>query len=462
MNRLIVVSNRVPCQNSHQPLAGGLTRGLEDALRQSESVWFGWSGELEDNTDVLNLQRKGNITFATVPLCRKDYDQYYCGFANSLLWPTFHYRIDLARYDSQHYATYRQVNERFARKLRSLLKPDDLIWVHDYHFIPFARCCRKLGIENRIGFFLHIPFPVAEIFGTIPCGDELMSDLAEYDILGFHTDAYREAFLNAQKRFTPNLQGKCRTGVYPIGVCVEDIRALAEAAAPDFEPARQPLFSDQVSTIISVDRLDYTKGLTERFDAYERFLEKYPEHQHSVQMLQIAPNSRSEIPSYQTLRQQLECKAGHINGRYADLTWQPLHYINRAYDRQMLMGIYQRARVGFVTPLRDGMNLVAKEYVAAQRHYDPGVLVLSQFAGAAYELKAAVQVNPHDREAVADALHYALTMPLMERMARHIELMRAVRASDIDIWSKGFMEELRGPSRPRASSPDYRRAGSYF
>lgn len=458
MSRLVVVSNRVAPIRAGKAAAGGLAVGVYDALRQSGGIWFGWSGDISADTPI-NSEQVGNITYVTLGLTKRDYDQYYRGFSNATLWPIFHYRIDLARYDRDEYEGYRRVNQMLAQKLKPLLKPDDVIWIHDYHLIPFAEECRRLGIRNRIGFFLHIPFPPPEILTVIPPHNELLKTLCYYDLIGFQTETDRLAF---QDYMTREVRGvieadgsltaygqNFRSGVYPIGVVPDEIQQLGETYKSRRHPMRRT--SDTArKTIISVDRLDYSKGLVERFKAYEAFLDRFPEHRRNVEFFQIAPTSRSDVRTYQSIRRQLESEAGHINGRLSDLDWTPLHYLNKSHERRILMGLFRSASIGFVTPLRDGMNLVAKEYVAAQNPEDPGVLVLSRFAGAARELTSALIVNPYDCIGMAEALDRALRMPLAERRDRYEHMMRAIRAADLSAWRDNFLRDLRAfVSQPR-------------
>ncbi|EIK53196.1 alpha,alpha-trehalose-phosphate synthase [Stutzerimonas stutzeri TS44] len=453
-----MVSNRVAPIRAGKAAAGGLAVGVYDALRQSGGIWFGWNGDISADTPI-SSEQVGNITYVTLGLTKRDYDQYYRGFSNATLWPIFHYRIDLARYDRDEYEGYRRVNQMLAQKLKPLLKPDDIVWIHDYHLIPFAEECRRLGIRNRIGFFLHIPFPPPEILTVIPPHNELLKTLCYYDLIGFQTDTDRLAF---QDYMTREVRGvieadgsltaygqNFRAGVYPIGVVPDEIQQLGETYKSRRHPMRRT--SDTArKTIISVDRLDYSKGLVERFKAYEAFLDRFPEHRRNVEFFQIAPTSRSDVRTYQSIRRQLESEAGHINGRLSDLDWTPLHYLNKSHERRILMGLFRSASIGFVTPLRDGMNLVAKEYVAAQNPEDPGVLVLSRFAGAARELTAALIVNPYDCIGMAEALDRALRMPLAERRDRYEHMMRTIRAADLSAWRDNFLRDLRAfVSQPR-------------
>jgi trehalose 6-phosphate synthase len=452
MSRLIVVSNRVEPELDRHPAAGGLAVAIAEALQDREGLWFGWSGELVEQPGAAVIQRGGSLTCATVDLTRRDYDQYYRGFSNSILWPACHSRGDLISFDRKDYAGYLRVNAQFARRLVELLEPDDLIWVHDYHLLPFAQALRDLGVRNPIGFFLHIPFPAPDMLRAVPPHEELVRAMCAYDVLGFQTENDKQAFVDYIERRGLGSSGEdgvlhacgrvVKVGAYPIGVRPQ---ALAQAAVDHSErPQVQALRTmlDGSKLIIGIDRLDYSKGLVERFQAFERLLEQTPSWQRRVSLLQIAPPTRTDVPAYKPLRHQLEQEMGRINGRFSQLDWTPIHYMNRKYERRLLMGLLRHAHVGFVTPLRDGMNLVAKEYVAAQNPDDPGVLVLSEFAGAAAELSGALIVNPYDPTGMAQALDRALSMPLVERRARHADNFAILRKNDLPSWRNAFMADL--------------------
>ncbi|MEA1065288.1 alpha,alpha-trehalose-phosphate synthase [Erwinia sp. HR93] len=451
MSRLIVISNRVAPPDDKKSGAGGLAVGILGALKSAGGLWFGWSGDTGDETAPLNTVTQDNISWATFDLSERHYQDYYCQFSNAVLWPAFHYRLDLVNYQREAWEGYQQVNALLAEKLLPLIEPDDVLWVHDYHLLPFAHELRKRGVSNRIGFFLHIPFPTPEIFSALPPHAELLEQLCDYDLLGFQTQSDSAAFLDGvamKTRLTGNdargysAWGKnFRTAVYPIGVEPRDIaEQAAESLPPKLAQMKQELIS--LKNIFSVERLDYSKGLPERFLAFESLLERYPEHHGNIRYTQIAPTSRGDVQAYQDIRHQLETEAGRINGKYGQLGWTPLYYLNQHFDRRLLMKVYRHADVGLVTPLRDGMNLVAKEYVAAQNPENPGVLVLSKFAGAAHELTSALIVNPYDRDEVADALHRALTMPLAERLSRYSEMMKIIEQNDIDCWQRAFIRDL--------------------
>ena len=455
MSRLVVVSNRVAIPDGSKSTAGGLAVGVLDALKTTGGLWFGWNGEISEfsgeEDDDLNLLENDGITYASLPLNQNDYDLYYCQFSNAVLWPAFHYRIDLVQFQREAWDVYCQVNDMLAKKLQSLLKPDDVLWIHDYHLLPFAAALRKIGVTNRIGFFLHIPFPTPEVFNALPTHQELLKMMCEYDLLGFQTEADRYAFIenlkqqNAFEEIDENHHrgygNTFKTEVYPIGIAPDAIKEMAEGPLPPKMAAMKKELGD-AQNIISCERLDYTKGLPERFLAFEALLENFPQHRGKVRYSQIAPTSRCDVLAYQDLRHQLEMEVGRINGKYGTLNGTPLFYLNQHFDRRLLMKLFRLTDVGLVTPLRDGMNLVAKEYVAAQNPENPGVLVLSRFAGAANELTAALIVNPYDRDEVAAALDQALTMPLEERKARYEEMMALLHKNDIAHWSQSYLEDL--------------------
>ena len=346
------------------------------------------------------------------------------------------------------------MNELFAQALAKLLQPDDMIWAHDYHLLCLAEALRAAGLRNRIGLFLHTPFPAPAVFMTDPAHAELVRAMCHFDLLGFQTEADRSAFADYILREAGGAAledgglgafGRTvKTGVYPIGVHVDEVRLQAEAPANQRYAARLRTSLLGRPLILSVDRLDYSKGLRQRFTAFERFLEQYPQHHGRVTFMQIAPPSRGDIQTYQEIRRELEGEAGRINGRFAEVDWMPLRYLNRGFARSALMPLYAEAQLGLVTPLRDGMNLVAKEYVAAQDPENPGVLVLSQFAGAARELDAALIVNPYDEAGVAAALDRGLAMGRDERRERHAAMLQVMRHNSLDAWRDRFEADLRG------------------
>ena len=455
MSRLVVVSNRVAPIQEGEATAGGLAAGVLDALKQKGGLWFGWSGDVKDHGEPKPERTVGPITLFTIDLSRQDYDEYYRGFANDTLWPVLHYQIGLGHFEWPEFHGYRRVNDLFAAALSPLVRPDDLIWVHDYHLLCLADSLRARGLTNRMGLFLHTPFPAPGVFMTIPAHAELIRSMCAYDLLGFQTEIDRTAFIDYVVRHAGGVPvagadavsvfGRTvRTGVYPIGVHVDEVRAQAETPVNRRQATRMRANLLE-RLILSVDRLDYSKGLRQRFAAFERFLADFPAQHGLVTFMQIAPPSRSDIATYQRIRRELEGEAGRINGRFAEVDWVPLRYLNRSFARNVLMPLYAEAQACLVTPLRDGMNLVAKEYVAAQDPEEPGVLILSEFAGAARELDAALLVNPYDEAGMARAMDRALSMPVEERQERHQAMLKVMRTNSLEQWRDRFEADLRGP-----------------
>ncbi|ADZ69185.1 alpha,alpha-trehalose-phosphate synthase (UDP-forming) [Polymorphum gilvum] len=454
MGRLVVVSNRVgPLKDTGR--AGGLAVALVDALTQTGGLWFGWSGEVseEGTFGQIKEQRTKAVQLAQIDITPADYEDYYAGYANRTLWPVLHYRLDLAVFDRRHETGYRQVNDRFATRLRPLIEADDVLWVHDYHFLTFAAALRAMEVGNPIGFFLHIPFPAPEILAALPNAGSIVRAMLAYDLIGFQTRRDAANF----RRFVVEELGGTEVGdsrlsaggrtvivkAYPIGIDAEAFSkfAMSPEARRSVSRLEKQLAGRQ--QIIGVDRIDYSKGLPERFRAFERLLDDYPENRGRVSLMQIAPPSRSELDAYIEIRRTLEELTGHVNGRFSDIDWTPIRFLTRSFPRRVLAGIYRASRVGLVTPLRDGMNLVAKEYVAAQRAEDPGVLVLSRFAGAAEGMPEALVVNPHSAEEVAQGLQSAITMPLEERRDRWQAMFDRLCREDAHAWAQAILSDLR-------------------
>lgn len=454
MTRLVAVSNRVAGPSRDSKSAGGLAVGVLSALKEYGGVWFGWNGKTtQDEPGDPKFEQDGNITYATIDLNQHSYELYYNGFSNASLWPVFHYLIDFFHYDRREYDEYRRVNALFAHKLLPILQPDDVIWVHDYHLIPLASELQRAGIKQPIGFFLHVPFPDIDMLRVLPVYQQLIRNLCAYDVIGFQTErdlrAFNEAVSqqeiggieNADRRKSDS-ERIIQADVFPIGIEVDGCRQLALQAIETDNVKRMVNHLHERALIIGVDRLDYSKGLEERFAAIERLLDDYPAHRNQVSYIQIAPTTRSGVRAYAEIRNKLEQTTGRINSKFADIDWVPIRYLNRAFDRPTLMGFFNQAAVGLVTPIRDGMNLVAKEFVASQNPDDPGVLVLSTMAGAASELSDAVLINPYDIDGVADSIHKALSMPLGERRERHQSMIEVLRKNDITAWRTRFVDAL--------------------
>lgn len=452
MARLVIVSNRVGTPGAPRA-AGGLVVALQDALRARGGLWVGWSGEVVDGpVGSPRRVRRGRIEYVTTDLARDAYRAFYVGFANGTLWPLCHYRLGLIGYRRAEHEGYLAVNETFARLVAELVRPEDLIWVHDYHFLTLGAALRRLGVTNRLGFFLHVPFPAPEVLRALPGHERLLRDMAAYDLLGFQTRGDARACAQSLEHLAgaePAGTGRWRLGqrtvtvdAFPVGIDTEGFARLAGATAgrPEVERLRESL--GERALILGVDRLDYSKGLPARFEAVAELLERTPRWRRRITFLQIAPISRGELAQYRSLRRELDGLAGRINARFADVDWTPIRWVNRNVPRDVLAGYLRLARIGLVTPLRDGMNLVAKEYLAAQNPDDPGVLVLSCLAGAAEELESALLVNPIDVEGVAEALDRALAMPLEERKERWAAAMAVLREHTATRWRNRFLETL--------------------
>lgn len=437
---------------------GGLAGALNAALKDHGGIWFGWSGqESAEAEGNIHLQRADGVTTATIDLSTRDIDEYYNGYANSTLWPLFHYRLDLTQYERETGKGYERVNELFAECVTPLIEPDDLIWVHDYHLIPLGERLRARGIGNRIGFFLHIPWPPTRLFVSLPYHERLVRTMLEYDLIGFQTDEWRESFLHYCRKElgaevddasgTICFEGRTTIArAYPIGIDWEHFQQ--QGASEQAAHAQQRLLSSTRERIamIGVDRLDYSKGLPERIDGIGRFLDQHPERVRDLVFIQIAPPSREDVESYQQIRMLLEQKTGQINGARSEVDLVPIRYVNRGYSHAELYGFFRAAKIGLVTPLRDGMNLVAKEYVAAQNPDDPGVLILSRFAGAAQQLglddTGAVLVNPYSPDDISHAIRVALDMPLAERKARYQAMIATIRDDNVQAWTHSFCDDL--------------------
>ncbi len=463
MVRLVIASNRTATPG--QPRAGGLAVALADALiERGGGVWFGWSGEIADREPRgLHMVAEGDVEFALADLTEAEHEAYYLGYANRTLWPVFHYRVDLARFDETEFAGYEAVNRRFGRLLAGLTRPGDLVWLHDYHFLLMGQEMRTSGWDGALGFFLHIPFPAPEVFTALPQHARLARGMAAFDLLGFQTN--RDT-ANFRRYLVEHCAGEVvdahrlrvfgrviETRTFSIGIDAAEMAAMACGPEANAAAAKVGRMLDSRALVIGVDRMDYSKGLPQRMEAFGRMLDQHPEMHGQVSFLQIAPPSRETLDAYAALREELDRLAGRINAEIADLGWQPIRYLARGYDRDTLAGLFRLARVGLVTPLYDGMNLVAKEYVAAQDPQDPGVLVLSEFAGAAEQLAAAILVNPYDIDGMADAIHRALQMTLEERRERWATLNAAVREQDIAWWRREFLDALEATQTAQAQAP---------
>lgn len=441
--RLIIISNRIPT-NEH--LSGGLVVALHDALGCTDGVWIGAHPDPGNDIEELEELIGSKYQKFAFRLTEEEIQNYYLGYANSVIWPLCHRRGDLVDMKSEYQSAYLNVNARVARLVAKKLEADDIIWVHDYHFLPFASEMRALGVKNRIGFFLHIPFPALGDLSVLSKPESFADHLAQFNLIGLQTrsDVARclEMFrADPRAEFLPDGSVKFNdrlTSVrsFPIGI---DTAGFASEACQ----AGLPVFGNETPKefIIGVDRLDYSKGLPNRFRAFSKYLETRPQDRKPC-LVQIAPPTRQQVRAYQDITRELEEIAGHVNGTFAELDWTPVRYIHRSVPRARLARLYRQAKACLVTSLADGMNLVAKEYIAAQNPDDPGVLILSRFAGAAEEMTEALLINPYDVEDIANAIAAAMDMPLSERISRHAASLRIVEATDVSTWSQNYLRAL--------------------
>src|SRR3982075_1958495 len=451
---LVVVSNRVARGKANEPMTGGLAAALLPVVEKSGAIWVGSSGRVRDGAQkepFAEIEALGAGALAMLDLPAAHYGGYYEGFANSALWPALHSRSDLIRASQEDYLSYREVNAFMARALLRFKKPDTAFWVQDYHFLALGAELRELGVTQPIGFFLHTPWPVRAVIGGVPHHRDLIEAMLAYDLIGFQTEEDCENFLAyvqsdlklvVDDGIVTSRHGKTRAAVFPIGIDPQKFAQLAAKASthPDVSRLRRSLNGEKLA--IGVDRLDYSKGLVNRIRAFDRMWTLQPQLARTVSLLQIATPSRGGIEAYGNLQSELAKLVSDVNGRHGEVDWTPIRYLNKGFSQTVLAGLYRTAQVGVVTPLHDGMNLVAKEYVAAQNPADPGVLVLSKFAGAANQLDTALLVNPHDIDGMARTIATALSMPLAERRMRWEAMMTKLRGNTIRQWFAGFVYKL--------------------
>ncbi|HZS65021.1 MAG TPA: trehalose-6-phosphate synthase [Xanthobacteraceae bacterium] len=461
---LIVVSNRVARPTADEPIDGGLAAALLPAVQICGAIWVGAKQCCQDSAEkeaFAEIQSFGTGAIATVNMPAAHYRRYYEGFANSALWPILHSRTDLLHSNDQDYVSYREINAFMARSLLRFVESEAFIWVHDYHFLTLGSELRRFGLQHPIGFFLHTPFPLRAVFASLPHHRELVRAMLSYDLIGFQTEDDRSNFadyLETELGLRATGDGYCvgrrvvRLAAFPIGIDAEAFAVRAAKAATRPEVLRLRASLQGAKLAIGVDRVDYSKGLTNRLQAFELMLRERPLLKREVALLQIAVPSRGQIEAYCKLQHELATLVSDINGRIGEVDWMPIRYLNKGFSQAHLAGFYRSAQVGLVTSLHDGMNLVAKEYVAAQDPDNPGVLVLSKFAGAAKQLDAALLVNPHDIDGLSRAIADAFAMRHEERRERWRSMMKALESSSLVDWFSSFMAEL----RDIALQPDYR------
>lgn len=470
MSRLIVLSNRVTLPNPNATQAGGLAVALEDALNGIGGIWMGWNGKKtayrQNSFDVLKDQQ---IEYHTCSFSEAEYQGFYCGFANGALWPLMHDQNQYIDYSDQDYRIYQDVNFKFARQLQKIIEPGDMIWVHDYHFLSVAHYCRQLGMRNRIGFFLHIPFPETQKWQDLACSQHLAAHLAQYDLLGMQTHQDQKNcydFLKTTLSLTAHTNNILRNGqrqvevkAYPISVHPTAIQRRA-GQLTDTELPFDFSSSPDVKHIISVDRIDYSKGLLQKVDALRQCFQETPEMLSKIRQFQIACPCRLEVPTYANLYRDLKRGVDQLNQDFSH-TDQPVfdcHY--DALGHHALMRLYRKSEICWVNSVRDGMNLVAKEYIAAQDPENPGILILSKYAGAAEQMREALLVDPYDNNSMIKALKLAVKMPKSERIARYQALFQGLMDYDIVHWRDCFLKDLKHVSsqyiyQPLSKSPSH-------
>ena len=516
MSRLIVLSNRVKMPDNN-PMAGGLAVALQDILTGNSVIWMGWNGAIIDSSDAGEINSFSNYkqenvasscrqgthtetTYMTTALTTRQYQHFYCGFANNVLWPMLHEQPELINQAPEDYAGYQDVNRLFAQQLKSIIQPDDVIWVHDYHFLSVAYHCKKLGIKNRIGFFLHIPFAPLAFWQRLAQSCELIKQLAHYDVLGTQTqqdkahclavlqhylkDSVLEDnvledslaknslldFLPINVLYSKQPVNKAHTAsgtqlklhlelkpqhaltinAYPIGVNVAKIQQqVSHVFSPLSLSSTQHIQNNDTvkpisQRIIAVDRIDYSKGLLERFSGYRDFLQQYPAYQNQLQLLQIACPSRLDLSTYQRLYKEVKQAVYNVNQQFSPNTdsWQAIDYSEEVLSHETVMTAFCQSDIGWVNSLQDGMNLVAKEYIAAQNPDNPGVLMLSRYAGAAEQMQAAVIIDPYQPKSIIEGLKAALIMPLGERKSRYQALLQGLQQENLHAWQQSFLDDL--------------------
>jgi trehalose 6-phosphate synthase len=468
--RLLVVSNRLPELRSaaesfdpRQRNVGGLVAALEPALARRRGVWLGWSGRTSPDIDPdrFGLDASGDPALAWVDFPEEWYARYYNGLCNGALWPLLHSFPGRVHFDDRDWEAYRQANAAFAATAARLVGPGDMVWLHDYHLFLLGQRLRERGHDGPIGLFLHVPFPAPDLFFILPWADELLDALLALDLVGFHTPGSVENFRRCAAALPGVLVGddaverrgrRTRVGAFPIGIIPEGFQEpVAPATAREVASLMRSIAPCRL--VLGVDRLDYTKGIPERLEAFARLLQLYPEWRRKVSLVQISVPSRSDVPAYAEQRQRVEAIVGRANGELGDADWVPIRYVYRAFSRSQLSELYRASAIGYVTPLRDGMNLVAKEWVAAQDPADPGVLVLSRFAGAAVELDDALLVNPWHVDGLARDLDRALRMEPAERRERHARLLAKVSRTTALTWAEDFLDQLGQVGRRSEAEP---------
>ena len=466
---LVIVSNRLPLsfEKDGEELrvkssSGGLVTALQPLLQEHGGIWVGSAGTDRDpriHEELAELSREHQYRYEPIFLTAEEQAKFYEGFSNEIVWPLFHDLQSRCNFDPTYWEFYLSVNTRFAEHAAKVAEKTSLIWINDYQLMQVAPVLRKKLPKAKLAFFLHIPFPPPDIFEKLPWRKAVLEGLLAHDVVGLQTARDQRNLIACLRAFMPHLEvskyGEFRRvrdgsretliGAFPISIDFEDFEQAADADGVRRRVTELHALFGEVTTILGIDRLDYTKGIPERIKAYGLFLQKYPEHRRLTCLVQIVVPSRETIPGYQVLKAEIERLVAQVNGEYAEPGWVPINYIHRALPRTELLALYRTSRVALVTPLKDGMNLVAKEYCAC-RLDNEGILILSEFAGAATELKhGSIQVNPYDQSAVAAALATAVSMEPAEQRRRMLKLRNQVRRANLGAWLEAFLGMVEGP-----------------
>ena len=478
MGKTIIISNRLPLQINISdkkqievtPSVGGLATGLKSFHQEGDSIWIGWTGMAAEDVPA-SLQEQVNSEVQKqrcipVSLTSEEIEKFYYGFSNRTVWPLFHYFMEYTEFQPDHWEAYKQVNEKYAEAVLEHLEDDDVVWVHDYQLLLLPEYIRKRNSKVTIGFFNHIPFPSSEVFRTLPWREEILRGMLGADLIGFHTYDYERHFLRSVNRIlrydinfnSVNIGSRIvRSDSFPMGIDYKKFRKAAEdhSAQPHSENSDiqkkldyHKYVTRNTKLILSIDRLDYTKGIANRIRAFGYFLEKYPEYQERVRLIMLAVPSRTNVPQYQLLKKEIDELVGRINGKFATINWTPIWYFFRSMPFDNLIDLYTSSDVALITPTRDGMNLVAKEYIAT-RIDQTGVLILSEMAGAAHELNEALIINPNNFEQIVDTIKVALEMPEEEQVRRNKLLQKRLKRYNVEKWAKDFMKSLRATKDSR-------------
>ncbi|WP_397303472.1 bifunctional alpha,alpha-trehalose-phosphate synthase (UDP-forming)/trehalose-phosphatase [Nonlabens ulvanivorans] len=475
MLKTLIVSNRLPLQLniengkvSSSPSVGGLATGLKSVHKESNGIWIGWNGLIQEDVDsqLESAVEKAVLEqqCASVALSQEDLDGFYYGFSNHTIWPMFHYFMEYAKFSNKYWESYKRVNEKFAQVVLENLEEGDTVWVHDYQLMLLPQLIKEERPDVSVGFFLHIPFPSFEVFRTIPWREQILNGLLGADLIGFHTYDYERHFLSSVSRIlgyatsfnSITLADRVVTvDSFPMGIDYEKFSSFSKANQQQTDitqsELQRRLYHHQEETpeakmILSIDRLDYTKGIANRIKAYERFLEKYPDYIEKVRLVMLAVPSRSNVKQYKRLKKEIDELVGRINGKFATVSWTPIWYFYRSMPFTNLIDLYTSCEVALITPIRDGMNLVAKEYIAC-RTDRTGVLILSEMAGAAKEMNEALLINPNDLELIADTIKKAIEMPVIEQKKRNKYMQSRLKRYNVEKWAEDFMNKLKSVKR---------------